>query len=134
VSWAIEQEAASLGLQHIGRLTSNLLRPVPIAPLRVEVRVDYAGRNAAHLAAELIAGDKVVARFTALAQREAPIELPVDVLDHPRGQAPRGEPRLFSALLSPRFGWGISILLKSVSPVVSFSTDLVSSGFGWPNL
>jgi hypothetical protein len=62
---AIEQEAASLGLQHIGRLTSNLLRPVPIAPLQVRVRVDYAGRNAAHLAADLIAGDKVVARFTA---------------------------------------------------------------------
>jgi len=99
---AIEQEAASLGLQHMGRLTSNLLRPVPIAPLQVRVRVDYAGRNAAHLAAELIAGDKVVARFTALAQRESPIELPAHVLDHPHGVSPPEEcPACFPPFYRP---------------------------------
>lgn len=99
---AIEQEAARLGLQHIGRLTSNLLRPVPIAPLKVAVRVEYAGRNAAHLAAELTAGDKVVARFTALAQRESPIGLPDHVLNHPHGVRPPGEsPACFPPFYRP---------------------------------
>jgi hypothetical protein len=88
---AIEQEARSLGLEHIGRLTSNLLRPVPIAPLQIQVRVEYAGRNAAHLAAELSAGDKVVARFTALAQRETTLELPEAVLHHPHEVSPPQE-------------------------------------------
>jgi len=64
--------------------------------------VDYAGRNAAHLAADLIAGDKVVARFTALAQREAPIDLPAHVLDHPHGVSPPEEcPACFPPFYRP---------------------------------
>ena len=99
---AIEQEAASLGLEHIGRLTANLLRPVPIAPLKVTVTVEYGGRNAAHLRAELIAGEKTVARFTALAQREQPIGLPAQIVDHPTlAIGPEQCPRQFPPFHDP---------------------------------
>lgn len=85
---AIERAAAALELDHIGRLTANLLRPVPIADLEVSVTTEYAGRNAAHLAARLVAGDKEVARFTALAQRSAQLEMPEALPGHPLPQAP----------------------------------------------
>ncbi len=76
------------GLTHVARLTANLLRPVPIDDLVVEVTTDYAGRNAAHFSARLCAGDKEVARFTALAQRESPIALPDGLPGHPLPTAP----------------------------------------------
>ncbi|HTR13395.1 MAG TPA: thioesterase family protein, partial [Roseiarcus sp.] len=73
---AIERAARSHGLTHIGRLTSNLIRPVTIGRLVVDVTADYIGRNAGHFAATLIADDKEVGRFTALAQRESQVEIP----------------------------------------------------------
>ncbi len=89
VAGEIERAAAPLGLAHLARLTANLLRPIPIADLAVEVRTDYAGRNAAHFSARLEAGGKEVARFTALAQREAELEAPAGLPGHPLPQAPR---------------------------------------------
>lgn len=86
---AIEQAAREHGLTHVARLTANLLRPVPIGDLALVVRTDYAGRNAAHFSAHLVSGDKEVARFTALAQRETPVELPEALPGHPLPQAPR---------------------------------------------
>lgn len=86
---AVEQAARAHGLTHIARLTANLLRPVPIGELIVEVMTDYAGRNAAHFSAHLMAGNKDVARFTALAQREAPTTLPDGLAGHPLPLAPR---------------------------------------------
>ena len=78
VARCIERAAAALELTHVARLTANLLRPVPIAELAVEVRTDYAGRNVAHFSAQLNAGGKEVARFTAVAQREAGLDIPAD--------------------------------------------------------
>ncbi|MDH5538510.1 MAG: thioesterase family protein [Rhizobacter sp.] len=83
---AIETAAAELGLTHLSRLTANLIRPVPIGELTVEVATDYAGRNAAHFSARLRAGDKEVARFTALLQREADVALPDGLPGHPAPQ------------------------------------------------
>lgn len=88
VARCIGRAAAALGLTHVARLTANLLRPVPIAELAVEVRTDYAGRNVAHFSAQLKAGGKEVARFTAVAQREAALEIPADLPGHPLPQAP----------------------------------------------
>lgn len=86
---AIEAVAREHGLTHIGRLTANLLRPLPIDALEIEVTTDYAGRNAAHYSARVWSGDKELARFTALAQRENALTLP-DVLDgHPLPLAPK---------------------------------------------
>ena len=89
VARAIERAAAERGLQHVGRLTANLLRPVPIAPLALEVQTDYAGRNVAHFSARLVADEKELARFTAVAQRVGEVLLPEDLPGHPLPQAPR---------------------------------------------
>jgi hypothetical protein len=64
------------------------LRPVPISDLAVEVKTEYAGRNVAHFSARLIAGGKEVARFTAVAQREAGLDIPPNLAGHPLPQAP----------------------------------------------
>ena len=80
---AIEQAAAKHKLTHISRLTANLLRPVPIDQLTIEVTEDYVGRNAGHFSARLIAGEKEVARFTALAQRENEVHIPEGLPGHP---------------------------------------------------
>lgn len=85
----IERAAAALGLAHVARLTANLLRPVPIAELRVEVETEYAGRNVAHFSAQLLSGGKEILRCTAVAQREAAPELPPDLPGHPLPFAPR---------------------------------------------
>ena len=73
---AVERAALEHGLTHVSRLTANLLRPVPIDQVTIEVSTDYAGRNAGHFSARLHAGAKEVARFTALVQREADVILP----------------------------------------------------------
>jgi hypothetical protein len=86
---AIEAAAGEHGLAHVARLTANLLRPVPIGELSVEVTADYVGRSAGHFSAQLSAGGKVVARFTALAQRESHIDLPASLPGHPLPMAPR---------------------------------------------
>jgi hypothetical protein len=62
---------------------------VPIGELTVEVKADYVGRNAGHFSAQLSAGGKEIARFTALAQRESPLELPDTIPGHPLPTAPR---------------------------------------------
>ncbi len=89
VAREIERAAAALEMAHIARLTAALLRPIPIAELKVEVQTDYAGRNAAHFSASLESGGKKVARFTALAQREAALQMPEKIPGHPLPQAPR---------------------------------------------
>jgi hypothetical protein len=86
---SIERAAAALELTHIARLTANLLRPVPITELAVEVETEYAGRNVAHFSARLLAGGKEVARLTAVAQREGALDLPPGLPGHPLPQAPR---------------------------------------------
>jgi hypothetical protein len=55
---AIEDAALKLGLTHLSRLTANLLRPVPIRDLAVEVITHYVGRNSGHFSARLKADDK----------------------------------------------------------------------------
>ncbi len=86
---AVERAAHVHGLTHLSRMTANLLRPVPIGELVVEVATDYAGRNAGHFSARLHAANKEVARFTALMQRENDVPLPAVLPEHPLPQAPR---------------------------------------------
>jgi hypothetical protein len=89
VAREIERAAAALEFTHLARLTANLLRPIPIAELGVEVQTDYVGRNGAHFSARLHAGGKEVARVTALAQRESDLDVPADLPGHPLPRAPR---------------------------------------------
>lgn len=86
---AIERAGAARGLTHLGRFTANLLRPVPIGELEVQVQEDYAGRNAAHYSARLVAAGKEVARFSALLQREESLAVPEGTAGHPLPLAPR---------------------------------------------
>ena len=96
----IARAAAALGMAHLARLTANLLRPVPIAPLRVEIATDYAGRNVAHFSARIHAGEREVARLTAVAQRELALELPA----HELPQAPRPPDELEPIVFPHRAG------------------------------
>lgn len=80
---AVERAAHVHGLTHLSRITANLLRPVPIDVLGVEVATEYAGRNAGHFSARLTAQGKEVARFTVLAQRENDLPLPENLPGHP---------------------------------------------------
>ena len=99
VCGAIEQLAAPAGLTHIARLTANLLRPIPISDLMVQVSADYVGKSSGHYSARLLLCEtdaqgrtfagKELARFTALAQRETPQVLPVGLPGHPLPLAPR---------------------------------------------
>lgn len=103
---AVERVALEQGLDHISRLTANLLRPVPIGELSVQVQVDYAGRNAGHFSAQLLAGGKEVARFTALAQRETDVALPEP--GHPAPASPAGpeeSPRAEFPFAGPQLGY-----------------------------
>ena len=86
---AIERAVAEQGMTHIARLTANLFRPVPIAELTVEVDIDYAGRNAAHLSARLYGEGKEVARLMALAQRRIDQPVSAGLPGHPLPHAPR---------------------------------------------
>ena len=86
---AIEREAAGAGLTHLGRLTGNLLRPVPVGDCRVEVTADYVGRNAAHYSARLLAAGREVGRYTALMQREDDAPIPAGTAGHPLPGPPR---------------------------------------------
>jgi hypothetical protein len=87
---AIEKSALNLGLRHLSRLTANLLRPVPIRDLTIEVITNYVGRNAGHFFARLKADDKEVAHVMALAQRENHLKLPDCLPGHPLPRAPQG--------------------------------------------
>ena len=89
IARAVERAAAPQGLTHLGRLTVNLLRPLPIGDCRIEVAADYLGRGAGHLSGRLIAGDKDIALFTALAQREDDLPVPEGTPGHPLPQAPK---------------------------------------------
>lgn len=64
------------GPMFLSRLTVELLRPVPLAPLDLVVRADRPGRKVQWLSASLVAGDLEVARATALRIRQARLEIP----------------------------------------------------------
>lgn len=66
------------------RLTVELVRPVPIAPLTVEVEMIRPGRKVRLVAVRLRAGETVVATATALGIRTATVMVP----DQPAGDRP----------------------------------------------
>jgi hypothetical protein len=71
----------------VARLSLDLLRPVPLTPLRVETRVTRPGRRVQVVEASLLAGDLEVVRAAALRLRDAALELeelkPEPPLAHP---------------------------------------------------
>ncbi len=59
----------------VARLTVELLRPVPMAPLTIAARTIRPGRKVQWLEASAFAGDVEVARATALRVREAEVDV-----------------------------------------------------------
>ncbi len=71
----------------VSRLTIDLLRPVPIAPLAVRTRMARPGRKVQLVEASLFSGETEVARCNALRIRRAELTLPADL---PRAAPPPG--------------------------------------------
>jgi hypothetical protein len=72
---AIDRMPEGDGMQ-VARLTVELLRPVPVEPLRVATRVVRSGRKVQWLEAALSAGDVEVARASGLRIRTGTLPLP----------------------------------------------------------
>jgi Thioesterase-like superfamily len=76
----------------IARLTVDLLRPVPLAPLRADVQVVREGKRIQVVAASLLSGDQEVVRSTALRMRLSDLgerEIPDGLSPHPLPDGPR---------------------------------------------
>ena len=80
---AFEQAGAAHGLSHLARLTANLIRPVSIGPLHIEVTADYVGKSAGHFSARILQSGKEAARLTALLLREMDLPVPAESPGHP---------------------------------------------------
>lgn len=80
LGYAIEQLPEAAGFQ-IGRITFEILRSVPIAPVRVEARVVRPGRRVQMFEAELSDREgEVLMRARAWGIRTAELELPPDAI------------------------------------------------------
>lgn len=75
IASAFERHEPASGLR-IARLGFELLRPIPFAPLQLEVRTVRAGRRVQELSAELHAGEQLICRAGALRVAEVPGALP----------------------------------------------------------
>jgi hypothetical protein len=62
---------------HVARLTTELLRPVPLGPITVRVRTIRPGKKVQLVEASLVADETEVARTVALRIRETDLPLPV---------------------------------------------------------
>jgi hypothetical protein len=80
----------------VGRVTYEVLRPVPIAPLRIETALERGGRSVQMLAASLSAGEDEVMRARAWRLRTEAVELPDELRAKPLDHRPAdGEPAQF---------------------------------------
>ena len=82
VVWAAEAIPTREPMQ-IARVTIDLMRPVPVAPLRLETEVLREGRKIQLCAVRLRAGDVVVAGATILKVKTRALPLPSEVGDQP---------------------------------------------------
>jgi hypothetical protein len=73
---AIERHEVDLPVQVV-RLTTELLRPVPLGPITVRVRTIRPGKKVQLVEASLVAGEREVARTVGLRIREIDLPLPV---------------------------------------------------------
>jgi hypothetical protein len=76
-----------------GRVTYEILRPVPISPLRVESQIERDGRRVQMLSASLYAGDDEVMKARGWRLRTAEVDLPPGLLAGPPDHGPEdGKP------------------------------------------
>jgi len=79
---ALEQLPGGEGMQ-VGRVTFEILRSVPIAPVRVSAEVLRPGKKVQMLAAELSVDDEVLMRVRGWRLRSERIEIPPEVTSTP---------------------------------------------------
>src|SRR3954463_6464726 len=82
VVWAAEAIPTLVPMQ-IARVTIDLMRPVPVAPLTIEREVLREGRKIQLCAIRLRAGDAVVVSATVLKIKSQTLALPPEVADLP---------------------------------------------------
>lgn len=73
---AIERFGQDDGDWNLARLCVELRRPIPVAPLRVEVEAEHRGGTAQRLLARVIAGEQLVIEARALRLKDRPQALP----------------------------------------------------------
>jgi hypothetical protein len=78
--WAAEAIPTPAPMR-IARVTIDLMRPVPIAPLRLQIEVLREGRKIQLCAVKLLAGDVVVVGATVLKIKAQEMALPPEVAD-----------------------------------------------------
>ncbi|MBB5052606.1 hypothetical protein HNQ36_002580 [Afipia massiliensis] len=103
IVWAAERIPSPQPM-HIARLTVDLMRPVPVAPLTIETEVVREGRKIQLCAVRLLANGVEVVRATVLKVRTQAVALPGDVvpempIDVPGPEAGREEPQTSSNFL-----------------------------------
>jgi hypothetical protein len=75
----IAEHMPTLAPMRVARLTVDLMRPVPIAPLDIQADIIREGRKIQLLSIKLFAGDTEVVRASVLKIRKTELELPADV-------------------------------------------------------
>jgi acyl-CoA thioesterase len=101
VVWAAEAIPTPVPM-HIARVTVDLMRPVPVAPLTLEREVLREGRKIQLCAVRLLADGVVVVGATVLKVKTQALKLPSDVADLPvelpgPDQAPEEKPSFSSS-------------------------------------
>ena len=84
---AIERADAPVPM-HVTRITYDLLRPIPLAPLEIRTEVVRAGKRVSVIDAVMLADEVAVMRASALRVRAADLDLPEDV--EPQDAPPDG--------------------------------------------
>ncbi len=123
---AIEQVESEQPMA-VTRLTYELLRPVPLAPLDVRTRVIRPGRRVQLIEASLVAAEQEVCRVTALRIRSADVPAPP-----PREGANRPSGPQESADEVARTDWGTSF--ASTAMEIRFAAGVfvdVGPAFAW---
>jgi hypothetical protein len=93
---------------HVVRLTYELLRPVPLAPLEVHTRILRPGRRVQLVEAALLDGELEVARTTALRIRSEAVQAPATSPE----PAPHGGPETSLPIRMPAFEAGPTMFAR----------------------
>lgn len=80
IAWAVERMPMREPMQ-VARMTLDLLRPVPVAPLEIKIDVQREGRKIQACNVTLLADGVACVRATVLKIRQADMELPEHIID-----------------------------------------------------
>jgi hypothetical protein len=98
---AVESAPADAPVQ-LARITVELLRPVPVAPLAVRVEVLRPGRKVQLVGASVVAGEVEVARAVALRIRAAAVDIGEHAAEHAGPVDPEPAPPMPEAQQRPK--------------------------------